>query len=139
MNHTLHLAASSAYQFLCIFTFYTVVAIKLTSRIQLGGCVCLKTCARVFHVCRSLRSGVKAQLHETGAVVLRGFDLTKTADGFQQMYLALGLEPCDDPLQVRYGCGLSSVATRLLFFFASSPFSSFTICFIVVGRGARRS
>jgi hypothetical protein len=51
---------------------------------------------------------VKAQLHQTGAVVLRGFELTKTADGFQQMYLALGLEPCDDPLQVRFRCRKSS-------------------------------
>jgi len=53
---------------------------------------------------RSLRPDVKSKLHQYGAIILRGFELTKTSDGFQRMYLALGLDPCDDPL--------SSVAAR---------------------------
>ena len=44
----------------------------------------------------SLRGGRGARY---GAIVLRGFELTKTSDGFMQFYLALGMEPCDDPLQ----------------------------------------
>jgi len=41
---------------------------------------------------------LRAQMLEHGAVVLRGFELTKTPEGFQSMYEALGLEPCLDPL-----------------------------------------
>jgi len=48
---------------------------------------------------RSLKPTAKALLHEKGAVVLRGWSLPSTTDGFQRMYLALGMEPCDDPLQ----------------------------------------
>ena len=48
---------------------------------------------------RGLKADAKKLLHENGAIVLRGFDLMKTPDGFQAFYLALGMEPCDDPLQ----------------------------------------
>jgi hypothetical protein len=48
---------------------------------------------------RSLGPTIKGQLHKNGAVVLRGFDLPKTADGFVAMHRAMGLQPCDDPLQ----------------------------------------
>jgi len=48
---------------------------------------------------RSLRPNTKALLHKYGAIILRGFELTKTPDGFLKFYLALGLAPCDDPLQ----------------------------------------
>lgn len=48
---------------------------------------------------RSLKPTIKPMLHKHGAVILRGFEITKTSDGFQRFYLALGLDPCDDPLQ----------------------------------------
>ncbi len=35
-----------------------------------------------------------------GAIIFRGFEMTKTPDGFLKFYLGLGLEPCDDPLSV---------------------------------------
>lgn len=48
---------------------------------------------------RSLRPTITTMMAEYGAIVLRGFELTKDTDGFLKMYLALGLKPCDDPLQ----------------------------------------
>ena len=48
---------------------------------------------------RGLKANAKALLHKNGAIILRGFDLMKTPDGFQAFYLAMGMEPCDDPLQ----------------------------------------
>ncbi|KAG8458148.1 hypothetical protein KFE25_011679 [Diacronema lutheri] len=41
---------------------------------------------------------LRAAMLKNGAVLLRGFALTKTPEGFQQMYQALGLVPCLDPL-----------------------------------------
>jgi hypothetical protein len=41
---------------------------------------------------------LRAAMLSSGAVVLRGFELTKTPEGFQAMYSALGLKPCLDPL-----------------------------------------
>ncbi|KAJ1629188.1 hypothetical protein T492DRAFT_594034 [Pavlovales sp. CCMP2436] len=41
---------------------------------------------------------LRAAMLKNGAVLLRGFGLTKTPEGFQQMYQALGLVPCLDPL-----------------------------------------
>jgi hypothetical protein len=82
-----------------------------------------------------LRGGVKSQLHETGAVVLRGFDLTKTADGFQQMYLALGLEPCDDPLQVGGlvgGCRMDNEKRSCKMMKESDSFASLETRFLLV-------
>lgn len=48
---------------------------------------------------RSLKPEIKSLLQKYGAIILRDFEVTKTGDGFLKFYLALGLKPCDDPLQ----------------------------------------
>eukprot|EP00306_Pavlova_sp_CCMP459_P011383 CAMPEP_0185193880 /NCGR_PEP_ID=MMETSP1140-20130426/28169_1 /TAXON_ID=298111 /ORGANISM="Pavlova sp., Strain CCMP459" /LENGTH=413 /DNA_ID=CAMNT_0027760749 /DNA_START=17 /DNA_END=1258 /DNA_ORIENTATION=- len=47
---------------------------------------------------REHASELRTKMETNGAVVLRGFKLTQEPEGFQQMYEALGLEPCLDPL-----------------------------------------
>jgi hypothetical protein len=42
---------------------------------------------------------LKQKMEDHGAVVLRGFDLMKTQDGFQEFYSLLGMKVCQDPLQ----------------------------------------
>lgn len=42
---------------------------------------------------------IKEKMGKHGAVVLRGFDLMKEQDGFQQFYNAIGMKVCQDPLQ----------------------------------------
>jgi hypothetical protein len=42
---------------------------------------------------------IKQKMQDHGAVVLRGFDLMKTQEGFQEFYGALGMKVCQDPLQ----------------------------------------
>lgn len=42
---------------------------------------------------------LKQKMEDHGAVVLRGFDLMKTQDGFQEFYALLGMKVCQDPLQ----------------------------------------
>ena len=39
-----------------------------------------------------------AQLEQAGALWFQGMDLMKSKEGFEQFYLTLGLEPCQDPL-----------------------------------------
>ena len=41
---------------------------------------------------------ILADLEKHGAVVMRGFDLMKTPEGFERMWKALGMEACLDPL-----------------------------------------
>lgn len=41
---------------------------------------------------------IKLKMQANAAVVFRDFDLMKTQDGFQQMYQAIGMKPCLDPL-----------------------------------------
>jgi len=41
---------------------------------------------------------LKQKMQDHGAVILRGFDLMKEQDGFQQFYNALGMKICQDPL-----------------------------------------
>ena len=41
---------------------------------------------------------IRAELLKYGAIWFRGFDLMKNVAGYRQMYEALGLEPCLDPL-----------------------------------------
>jgi len=48
---------------------------------------------------RSLKASAKSLLHQYGAIIFRGFEMTKTPEGFKKFYLALGMDPCDDPLQ----------------------------------------
>lgn len=43
-------------------------------------------------------ASLREQMLEDGAIVLRGFSLMRTPEGFQRMYEALDLEPCLDPL-----------------------------------------
>lgn len=42
---------------------------------------------------------IKQMMQDHGAVVLRGFDLMKEQEGFQQFYAAIGMKVCQDPLQ----------------------------------------
>jgi Taurine catabolism dioxygenase TauD, TfdA family len=42
---------------------------------------------------------IKQMMQDHGAVVLRGFDLMKEQEGFQQFYTAIGMKVCQDPLQ----------------------------------------
>jgi hypothetical protein len=42
---------------------------------------------------------IKKKMQDHGAIVLRGFDLMKTQEGFQEFYKAVGLRVCQDPLQ----------------------------------------
>lgn len=42
---------------------------------------------------------IKQKMQDHGAVVLRGFDLMKEQEGFQQFYSAIGMKVCQDPLQ----------------------------------------
>lgn len=41
---------------------------------------------------------LKRKMVENGAVILRGFESTKTSDGFQAFYNAIGMKVCLDPL-----------------------------------------
>lgn len=41
---------------------------------------------------------IKKKMQAHAAVVFRDFDLMKLQDGFQQMYQAVGMRPCLDPL-----------------------------------------
>lgn len=43
-------------------------------------------------------TALKTQMVDCGAVVLRGFQLMKTQDGFQKFYDAIGMKVCRDPL-----------------------------------------
>jgi len=47
---------------------------------------------------REKKTEILANLEKHGAVVVRGFDLTKTPEGFERMWKALGMEACLDPL-----------------------------------------
>mmetsp|Transcript_98398 Transcript_98398/g.275560 ORF Transcript_98398/g.275560 Transcript_98398/m.275560 type:complete len:426 (+) Transcript_98398:134-1411(+) len=42
---------------------------------------------------------IKQMMQDHGAVVIRGFDLMKEQEGFQQFYSAIGMKVCQDPLQ----------------------------------------
>ena len=42
---------------------------------------------------------IKQRMQDHGAVILRGFDLMKEQDGFQEFYNALEMKICQDPLQ----------------------------------------
>eukprot|EP00587_Corethron_hystrix_P005395 CAMPEP_0113313744 /NCGR_PEP_ID=MMETSP0010_2-20120614/10049_1 /TAXON_ID=216773 ORGANISM="Corethron hystrix, Strain 308" /NCGR_SAMPLE_ID=MMETSP0010_2 /ASSEMBLY_ACC=CAM_ASM_000155 /LENGTH=463 /DNA_ID=CAMNT_0000169825 /DNA_START=145 /DNA_END=1536 /DNA_ORIENTATION=- /assembly_acc=CAM_ASM_000155 len=44
------------------------------------------------------RKKIRADLLKYGAIWIRGFDLMKGVSGFREMYSALGLDPCLDPL-----------------------------------------
>lgn len=48
---------------------------------------------------RTLKPEIKSLMQKYGAIILRDFEITKTSEGFLKFYLALGLKPCDDPLQ----------------------------------------
>lgn len=41
---------------------------------------------------------IKTKMEANAAVVFRDFELMKTQEGFQQMYGAIGMKPCLDPL-----------------------------------------
>jgi hypothetical protein len=41
---------------------------------------------------------IKLKMQENAAVIFRDFDLMKKQDGFQQMYQAIGMKTCLDPL-----------------------------------------
>jgi len=47
---------------------------------------------------RENKEQILADLAKHGAVVVRGFDLCKTPEGFERMWKALGMEACLDPL-----------------------------------------
>ena len=47
---------------------------------------------------RENKDYLRSELLKYGAVWLRGFDLMKSVRGHREMYEALGLEPCLDPL-----------------------------------------
>jgi len=55
------------------------------------------------------RSAIAAKLLEHGCVWLRNFDLMKTEAGFREMYEALNMEPCLDPIHTS---GLRSFASE---------------------------
>jgi len=42
---------------------------------------------------------IKQKMQDHGAVILRGFDLMKEQEGFQEFYDAIGMKICQDPLQ----------------------------------------
>ena len=42
---------------------------------------------------------IKQKMQDHGAVILRGFDLMKEQQGFQEFYSAIGMKVCQDPLQ----------------------------------------
>mmetsp|Transcript_34792 Transcript_34792/g.68466 ORF Transcript_34792/g.68466 Transcript_34792/m.68466 type:complete len:475 (+) Transcript_34792:95-1519(+) len=44
------------------------------------------------------KAKIRADLLKHGAIWIRGFDLSKGVAGFREMYEALGLDPCLDPL-----------------------------------------
>ena len=52
---------------------------------------------------------IRADLLKYGAIWLRGFDLMKDVNGYREMYEALGLEPCLDPL---HSSGLRKFASE---------------------------
>ena len=52
---------------------------------------------------------IKKDLLKYGAVWLRGFDLPKSVKGYREMYEALGLDPCLDPL---HSSGLRKFASE---------------------------
>ena len=47
---------------------------------------------------RDNKEQILADLQKHGAVVVRGFELCKTPEGFERMWKALGMEACLDPL-----------------------------------------
>ena len=47
---------------------------------------------------RENKEQILADLQKHGAVVVRGFELCKTPEGFERMWKALGMEACLDPL-----------------------------------------
>jgi len=47
---------------------------------------------------RENKDQILADLQKHGAIVVRGFDLCKTPEGFERMWKALGMEACLDPL-----------------------------------------
>ena len=47
---------------------------------------------------RENKAEILDNLQKHGAVVVRGFDLSKTPEGFERMWKALGMEACLDPL-----------------------------------------
>lgn len=52
---------------------------------------------------------IKQDLLKYGAIWFRGFDLMKSVSGHREMYEALGLEPCLDPL---HSSGLRKFASE---------------------------
>jgi hypothetical protein len=52
---------------------------------------------------------IKAELLKYGAIWFRGFDLMKSVKGYREMYEALELEPCLDPL---HSSGLRKFASE---------------------------
>jgi hypothetical protein len=52
---------------------------------------------------------IKQDLLKHGAIWFRGFDLMKSVKGYREMYEALGLEPCLDPL---HSSGLRKFASE---------------------------
>ena len=63
---------------------------------------------------RSFKGTAKSLLHKYGAIIFRGFEMTKTPEGFQKFYLALGMDPCEDPLSSVAGRRSESPATQTL-------------------------
>jgi len=55
------------------------------------------------------RDKMLSELEKYGCVWLRGFDLMKTEAGFRDMYTALGLDPCLDPIHTS---GLRAFASQ---------------------------
>ena len=55
------------------------------------------------------RDALRADLLKYGALWLRGFDLPQTVRGYREMYEALGLDPCLDPL---HSSGLRKFASE---------------------------
>ena len=55
------------------------------------------------------RNEIRAELLKHGAIWFRGFDLMQTVSGFRNMYEALGLDPCLDPL---HSSGLRKFASE---------------------------
>ena len=52
---------------------------------------------------------IKKDLLKYGAIWFRGFDLMKSVKGYREMYEALGLDPCLDPL---HSSGLRKFASE---------------------------
>jgi len=56
------------------------------------------SCVSEVDAISSQREEILRQLEVGGAIWVRGFELMKTKEGFQQFYELLGLSPCQDPL-----------------------------------------